>query len=227
MNTKAGRTLPRSTPLVILLALGLAAAFFLSSCTPGSELTASESDVVITVFNQDVDFGAIKTYAMPDTIVHILNEGDEDPVSRNYDQAILDLIAANLTAVGYDRIADDSPDAPDVQVLVSATAIDTWYWYSYYPGDYWGWYGGYPGWGWGYPPQSYGTSYAYTTGTLFVDMVDPDQPGTPDELRPGSWRGVCNGILNDTESSKQKRFTDSINQMFEQSPYLRSTAQSG
>jgi len=227
MNTKSGRTLPRSTPLVILLALGVAAAFLLSSCTPGSELTASESDVVITVFNQDVDFGAIKTYAMPDTIIHILNEGDEDLVSRKYDQAILDLIAANLTALGYDRIADDSPDAPDVQVLVSATAVDYWYWYSYYPGDYWGWYGGYPGWGWGYPPPSYGTSYANSTGTLFVDMVDPDQPGAPDELRPGCWRGVCNGILNDTESSKKKRFTDSINQMFEQSPYLRSTAQSG
>jgi len=229
MKRNAGQMLSRRMPLIILVALGAAASLYLSSCTPGSDLTAPESDVVVTLFNHDVDFSAITTYAMPDTIVHIVVEGGSDQVSRKYDNAILDLMAANLDARGYVRIEAGSSEVPDVLVLVSATSVDYWYWYSYYPGDYWGWYpgwswwGGYPGWGWGYPPPSYGTSYAYTTGTLFVNMVDPAEPDAANELIAAYWLGVCNGVLNDTTPSKQARISDSINQLFKQSPYLRSS----
>ena len=214
--------------VLVLVAVSLgAASLALSSCTPGSELTAQQSDVVVTIRNPNVDFGAIKTYVMPDTIVHIVAEGEDDNISRKYDEAILDLIAANFGARGYERIDEDPQNPPDALVLVSVTTIDYWYWYSYPPGGWWGWYpgwgwwGGYPG--WGYPPPGWGTSYAYTTGTLFVDMVDPEE--TEDEEVLLYWEGVCNGILSSSESSNVSRFTDSINQMFEQSPYLRSSGQ--
>ena len=229
MNMNTGWKLLRSLSPVILLVLGTAASFLLSSCTPGSELTPSESDVVVTLFNQKVDFGAITTFAMPDTIVHVVAEGGTDRLSRKHDQEILSLIATNLEARGYVRIDEGSPDVPDVLVLTGASARTLWYWYSYYPGDSWswypgwGWWGGNPGWEWVYPESSYGTSYAYTIGTLFVTMVDPNNPDAENKMIPVCWLGVCNGTLNDVEASKQARFTDSINQLFVQSPYLRSS----
>jgi len=70
-----------------------------------------------------------------------------------------------------------------------------------------------------------GVSYAYTTGTLIVDMADPNKPNEENKTYPNYWRGVVNGVLDDTESSKVRRFTDSINQLFIQSPYLQSSGQ--
>jgi hypothetical protein len=214
MKTTHAR-LGRSAPALTVLTLLVAASMTLVSCTPGDEITVAESDVVLTMFDQTVDFGAIGTYEMPDTVNHILGDDDDDDISREYDQEILDLVAANFNARGYQRIYGGTPD---VLVVVSATAITNWYMYSYYP-----WYGG---WGWYYPYYPYypywGVSYAYTTGTLIVDMVDPNKPDEELDIYPNYWRGVCNGVLDDIEASKVARFTDSINQMFIQSPYLRS-----
>jgi len=211
--TRAG--LARSAPLLTVAALLVAASLTLVSCTPGDEITVQESNVVATIYDPNVDFGAIGTYQMPDTINHILDEGGTDDISRQYDQEILDLIAANLDARGYERIFAGTPD---VLVVVSATTVTNWYAYSYYP-----WYGG---WGWYYPYYPYwGVSYAYTTGTLIVDMVDTNKPDAGNQTYPNYWRGIVNGVLDDVESSKVKRFTDSINQLFIQSPYLKSSGQ--
>lgn len=229
MNLNTGRKRLRSLSPVILLVIGIAASFLLSSCTPESDLPTPESDVVITLYNQQVDFGAITTFAMPDTIIHLVAEGDSDQLSRKYDQAILSLIATNLEARGYVRIDEGSPDVPDVLVLAGASALEFWYWYSYYPGDDWswypgwGWWGGYPGWDWSYPPPSYGPAYAYTLGTLFVTMVDPNKPDAGNTMITTCWLGVCNGLLNPAGPSKLARLSDSINQLFTQSPYLRSS----
>jgi len=221
MKTNKGQTRRHPVSVGIMWVLLGAAGLLLFSCTPGSELTVQESDVVVTAYDPSVDFGAITTYTMPDTVIHLLAEDEEDKISRKYDQAILDLIAANFAARGYVRIPEDSPEAEDVLVFVSATSMDYWSVYSYY-GGYWGWYGGW--YWWGYPPM-YGVDYEYTTGTLLVDMVDPSKQDVPNELKAAYWRGVCNGILSGSESSIVSRFGDSINQMFIQSPYLRSAGQ--
>jgi hypothetical protein len=221
---KTNVTRGRSVSTVVVWTLAAAAGLLLFSCTPGSELTVEESDVVVTVYDPSVDFSAITTYAMPDTVIHLLGEDEEDDdISREYDQAILDLIAANFDARGYVRIPEDSPDPPDVLVLVSATTTDYWYAYSYY--GYWGgWYWGYPGYGWGYPYYPYyDVDYAYTTGTLIVEMVDPSNKDEINKLIAAYWQGVCNGILSGSQT--EQRFADSINQMFIQSPYLRSSGE--
>jgi hypothetical protein len=212
--------LARSTPLPVLSLLLVAASLTLFSCTPGDEISVQESDVVLTTYDPEVDFGGIYTYVMPDTINHLLEEGDDDDISRKYDRQILDLIEANLNARGYLRIEEGSPGTPDVVVFVSATVIENWYAYSYYP-----WYG-YPGYCCYYPYYPYwGVSYAYTTGTLIVDMVDTNEIDVDTDLYPNYWRGVVSGVLDDVESSKVARFTDSINQLFIQSPYLQSRGQ--
>lgn len=217
MQTNSRRPRARFVPGWFVAALAVAVSFALYACTPGDEVSVQESDVVATMYNPNVDFSAIDTYAMPDTIHHLkADEDDPDEISRKYDEDILNLIAANLDARGFQRV--DESGSPDVVVLVSATEITNWYAYSYYPGGWWGY-----GWGWYYPYYPYyptwGVSYAYTTGTLFADMVEPEGSDT---THANYWRGVCNGVLDDVESSKVKRFTDSINQMFVQSPYLQS-----
>lgn len=229
MNANRRRTRAGSMSVVLLAALSVAAAIFLFSCTPGSELTASESNVVVTAYDPNVNFGTIVTYAMPDTIIHIVDEGKEDNISREYDQAILDLLAANFNARGFTRVDEDAVEPPDALVLVSVTTTDYWNYYSYY-GGWWDWYGGWGWWGyypccWGYPPPAWGVSYAYTTGTLLVDMVDPGEQDPENDLIAAYWRGVANGILSGGKTAIANRFGNSINQMFIQSPYLKSAGQ--
>jgi hypothetical protein len=194
------------------------------ACTPNSGVTVQESDVVATVFDREVDFGAIGTFAMPDTVLHI--EGsDSTLLTREYDDEILSLVAANFEARGYVRVDTTSQVPPDVAVTVRAAATKVYSMYSYYP--WWGW--GYPGWGWGgccyYYPPSVGVSYAFSAGTVFVDMSNPNQAETDGDT-PIYWVGAVNGVLDDSAASIKNRLADSINQLFIQSPYLQSNVNS-
>jgi hypothetical protein len=205
-----------------------AALLALASCTPGSEITVQESDVVATLYDSNVNFGAIKTFAMPDSIV-ALDSPDTPREDTSNDDEILSLIAANLETRGYTRVEESSPTPPDVMILVGVTTGTQWYYDSYYPWyPGWGWYGGWSWWGyWGagyggyYPPYG-GVSYAYSTGTLLVAMADPNEANIEDKTIPVYWFGAINGVLDDTKASLENRVEDSINQMFQQSPYLKS-----
>jgi len=202
---------------VVLLAL----AVLMGACTPGNEITAAESDVAITSYDKGYDFGAVKTWAMPDTVIQITDPDDPKEISRDYDALILSEVEDHMTDRDYVRVRpEDDPgqtNPPDVVVVVSVTTADTYYLYSYYP-----WY---PTWGWGYPgyyPPYYGASYAYTTGTIIVSMAEPDQID-PETAQIGAvWTGSLNGVANDTSASVRQRITQGIAQLFTQSPYLKS-----
>jgi hypothetical protein len=201
----------------------LLVALIYAACTPGSSITASESDVVLTLFDDTFGFDGATTYVMPDSILHLTGDPDEPDsplLSRANDQDILDLVASNFAARGYQRRPTTEAATVDFQVLVTAQAAEVWNLYSYYPWN--PWYGGYPGWGWYYPP-SVGASYAFTMGTLFVQMGEFERnDGTGDiEPKTAYWYAAINGVLDDTSQNKQRRLNDSINQAFEQSPYLR------
>jgi hypothetical protein len=192
------------------------AASLLVSCYPGDELTVSETDVVLTVFNENTDFATVETYAMPDTIIHLVGEDDEDDITRIHDQTILDQIRFNLDALGFTEVAD--PAAADVHVLTSVSVRD-YTGYAYY-GGWWGyWYGYYPpGWGW-YPYYpSGGVAYSYSIGTIFIIMTDP--PHVTPEGNPVApiWIAGLNGLA-DTGTNGQ-RIENGINQAFAQSLYL-------
>lgn len=213
--------------LMALVILASLASLNLTSCTPGSGISAAESDVVLTRYDTTIDFGAFKTYAMPDSIFHIVEEGDTSTLSRQFDDEVIALVKANFEALGYTLVEVGNATPPDVGVYIRATDTEYWQLYSYYPGypGWGGWWGGWGGWYPYYPPY-YGGGYAFTTGTVFVDMFDPD---TVEENPDGEgyifkvyWDGTINGVLDDTTSSKQQRLEDSINQMFFQSPYLES-----
>ncbi len=197
-------------------ALVLVTAVIFISCYPGDELTVSETDTIVTVFDKNADFKSDSTYAMPDTVLHIVPEGERDDISRAYDDDILDDIADNMAKLGYTRVGD--PDDANVHILPAVNVRDYtgyayyggwWsYWYGYYP-PAWGWYPYYPG---------YGVTYEYSIGTLFILMMDPTRTTTDDKPAPPIWIAACNGLVD--KSTNAKRIASGIDQAFEQSRYL-------
>jgi len=191
-----------------------------TSCYPG-ELTVSEADLVTV--NHDADYFANNnpsTYFMPDTVGILDDEADEEQLTREEMDFILDQIDRNFDDLGYDRVDEiDEDNLPDVVILVNALITDyrgaggciPWW-----PG--WGWDPWWPGWGWG-PGYCYPSYvYAYTTGTLSMDMINPDD-STPEEL-DRVWHAGLNGILRSSVSGNEAFVRDGIDKAFELSPYL-------
>lgn len=205
--------------LVGLFSLLILSSFVLYSCYPDYGLTTSDYDTVITLYDNSADFNK-PTYAMPDTVVHFVEEGEEDNVDRSKDALILSTIESNMTKLGYERVpVDTSAAAPSFVMLVGVTTAEN-YGHVYYPGwgywGGWGWYGGYypyyPGWGYSY-------TYSYTTGTIFVSMLDTEKIN-PDDSFKAVWGARLNGVLNNSATSTISRITQRINDAFNQSPYL-------
>ena len=208
------------------IVLGAAAAILMGgvgACYPGSISDIGEADLVITVYDTAFDFGPVNTFFMPDTIVRVGADGDEDDIDRSYDPQILAKVASELVALGYTRIDDTAGEAPDVFVALAANSSTYSYWVG---GCYWCYYPGYPGWGpgWGgYPPYypwypSGGYSGSYSTGSLSILMVDT-APTTGEEV-PVVWGGLINGLLSRKSENTAARVLNEIEQVFEQSPYL-------
>jgi hypothetical protein len=190
----------------------------LNGCYSDHGLATDEYDVVATYYKENLDYTSFKTYTMPDTIVHIVDEGEEDELGRANDQLILSLVAENMQALGYRRITNPQVEKPDLGIVIAATsATNLQVYYNYSWGGYWG----YPGYGYYYPPYWWGpTVEEYRTGTVFINMADPDEFDQDQKLLATVWLGVINGLLEDTKSNIRDRLTRDINQAYTQSPYL-------
>ena len=193
--------------------------FALNGCYPSESLTTSEVDIVVTNYNDNYfNNNSPKSYHLPDTVGVI---GDGDPqLEGDEQQFIIDQIARNLDALGWERKAEiDENDLPDVVVVANALVVTTavsgcipWY-------PWWGWYPWYPGWGWGggwcYPTYL----GSYKTGTLTVDMIVPAESG--DDVFFRAWDAGVNGLLRSSQEGNQNFVRSTIDQAFEQSPYLK------
>jgi len=206
--------------VLMLFGIGL-----FSSCYPNDDLTNSDSDIIMTNYNDTVHFDQIQTYFLPDTIVPLRDKDDTSKVDKNpYTSTIINSIVKNMNAYGYQRIENpDENNLPDVVLLaaaVSTTNTSVWYpSYPYYPG--WDWWYGYPGWGY-YPPY-YGGGYAtsYTMGTLKINMMDPWTYDVieGDTVMPVYWDAAIHGLLQGNEI--ENRIEANIDKAFELSPYLK------
>jgi hypothetical protein len=212
------------------LGVGLAAGVLLAgaACYPGGDdFGVEDYDVVLTTHDEAADFGAYQTYAMPDSVIHLLEEGEDAVVlSREYDDLILDLASDNMESLGYVREADPAANGADVILLVGAVGTsETQYWWAdwWYNWGYWGGWGYYPGWGpgwgWGYPPGYVG-SVEFEEGTLLLTLVDPAMASSTEQEVPVVWAGAVRGLL--TGGAAAARITSGINEAFAQSPYLGS-----
>jgi hypothetical protein len=193
----------------------VAGVLLLGGCYPHGAEYVEDLDVVLTKHNEEYDFTAKATYAMPDKIVKITGdvaEGEEPSFIPDVNaQVILGTIANNMADLGWERV--DIENNPDLFLLPAAWETTTiYYWY-----DYWGWwYGGYWGGYWPYYPPVYASSY--TTGTLLMSITDPDIIST-DGNRINQWSGAVNGLL--TGSFNASRINEAINKTFAISPYLK------
>jgi hypothetical protein len=61
--------------------------------------------------------------------------------------------------------------------------------------------------------------YEYTVGTVIIDIASA-LPDTTDQRIQVRWGAAILGLLEDTQAGIQNRAVSSINQAFEQSPYL-------
>ena len=187
-------------------ALALSTGVAGAACYP-DRLDGVSYDIVASVHDSTADFGGANTYALVDTVIHLVIPGGGDNISRVVDPTILASIRSNMALRGYTEVSATTAEL-SVIAAVSSSEYTQYYW-DYWCGIYW--YGCY------YPPY-YG-SYTYTTGTLFVAMQDRRGVGAAAD---GNliWLSIGNGLLNTVPSPA--RVQDAINTMFAQSPYLQS-----
>lgn len=196
----------------------------LTGCYPGGPEIVGEYDLVATTYDRNYNFAAARTYLMPDSVVHIGGQ-----VGPAYDPYILQAIENQMQAKGFTRLPDSSGQRADVVVLATVTGqtnVDVWS----NPYDQWGWYNGWggfgglgPGWGYGYPGYySPVTVTAYRTGSLIVQMVDPNQVTAGNQNIPAVWVASFNGLIEGSPASIRDRIVQGIAQAFRQSTYLGS-----
>jgi len=215
----------------LLFNIGVVAFFgvALTSCYPGGAEYTSDTDLVVTTHNPDFNYSAVTTYYLPDSISHIVPEGDEPDYS--FDPFIIEEMERNFDALGWERVDSTFTAEPDVAITLTVVKVTTYNIYSipWYPGWGWGWYWkssdetnywGYPGYGWGYP--WYGGTYvsSYETGTVVWYLFDPDNVDEENEVIYLEWQGALNGLLGSNKTNTKDRITRSIDQGFRQSPYL-------
>ncbi len=185
------------------------------SCHPGGAEYTDELDVVYSNYDKSYNFQNKGTYSMPDKVTKITGDDSKPPeyVLDLYGDPILNEIDANMQALGWVKV--DVSNNPDIQVLPGAWQTTTIVTGGYY-GGYYCWY--YPyycgGGGWYYP---YPVVSSYTTGTLVMNIVDPNID-TPAGTKQVVWTGAINGIMDG--SYKASRVINGIDQAFAQSPYL-------
>jgi hypothetical protein len=219
----------------LLLLIIIMAGF--SSCYPIDDLKVEDLDIAATLYDKTYydgpegtvnKFENLKTFTVADTIVHIVESGTADNISRQYDDFVLEQVRLNMLKLGF--VEETNPDINPADVVITVTAISSTHEvYTWYP--YWGWYWGYPYKStaaekimatpyYYYPWPPYNTSYSYQSGSVLMEMVDAARVDPGADKIPVIWAGIINGVLQSSESGVKARISGGIDQCFIQSPYL-------
>ena len=202
------------------------------SCYPGVPSTAEDMDIVGTSYDKEFDFSAASSFSLPDTIIHMVGNGEEDSLGRDYDIMIINRVRDQMISNGYIEEPLDTLNPADVVMLISAMSSTNsglyfdpaWWW------GYWGWWPGWsgypgapvwgPGWGMGFP-VGYPVYINYSTGTLFITMIDPENSNIDEKTVAVPWLAALNTLLQKGGQNTEQRIIDNIDQAFKQSPYLK------
>ena len=181
--------------------------------------------LVYTSPSKDVTFTSYRTFDLADSLL-IIGQTDK-PVYSQSDNALalIQAVRTNMENLGYIY----TPDNPDADLGIQLTYMikterfvqyyDDPYWWMDYPGywspGYWGdWYGYY------YP---YRVTYTFSTNAMVADMVDLTAEQGDGKALKVVWSTYIGGPASPSVSYDVKRMTNSINQAFAQSPYLKKT----
>jgi hypothetical protein len=202
------------------------------SCYPNGPSSPEDMDLVGTSYDKDFNFSNAKTFSLPDTVVHIIDQGEGDSLGRDHDSLIINRVRGHMISLGYQEEPLDTLIPADVVLLISASSSTSsglffdpaWWW------GYWGWWPGWgvypgapvwgPGWGMGFP-VGFPVYITYTTGTLFLTMIDPENSDAEEATIAVTWLAAINALLSGSSQDMAQRITDNIDQAFKQSPYLK------
>lgn len=203
-----------------ILFLGIIATW-ITGCYPDGADYVDELDLVMTTYDKSYSFPASNTYAIPDKIPkingNVLTGKPIEYVDAGTTKIILDAIKANMTSMGYTQVASNA----DVTVMVAGLEVTTTTIYCNDWWGYWGWWGYYPTYP-GYGGCYYPSAYTYSSGTIMISMIDDkSEDGLPETPVKGVWGSAINGLMTGTAASTTTRIITSINQAFNQSPYLK------
>jgi hypothetical protein len=209
----------------------------LSACYPvGNDITYEDTDIALTQYDKDYYspgtynyFRDFQTFIVPDTVIHIIEDGVTDEISRDYDKYVIEQVRSNMLKLGYVEETNPETNPPDLAITVSVTTSEHIV-YDWYP--YWAWFwvfikkgdgksgasveNNYP---WN-PYYGYGTSYTYTAGTLILEMVDAAKVDQSSQEIPVIWAGLINGAVGGPADGMKSRLSTGIDRCFNQSPYL-------
>lgn len=199
-----------------------------SSCTRyGDDVVNSETDIIATAYNDNLDFGSIdRTFAIVDSIILIQDENEppinEDAFYNLFNEPLLNKIIQNLESRGYTRVDQEDNPGLFINAVANATVFSQ---DVFYPGWWWG-YPGYPcdpfypwwcgGGGW-YPGGV--VTYSFTEGAMVIEMIDVNSSEDAGLPVVNWWAGLTRVLSNNT-STNLSRALENIDQAFEQSPYL-------
>lgn len=206
------------------------------SCTNENGLTnliSPTTNGIVTTFH-DTTFGftALRTFAMPDTIVALFpTAASPNAVSRMFDQVILNQVRQDLLSRGFTAVTSPVATRPDFVVLVGMTATskyDAWVGYHWF--KFWGfspvWNFFTPrftdAWGIVYPWFGLIGATSYDQGTLIIDVIPTASVDRQRQTIQSAWAGVAAGILDGPVNSA--RLTTVIDQMFALSPFFTASS---
>jgi hypothetical protein len=213
---------------MLVPALGLFGALTGLGCDDSNDVVVPTINSAVAVFkDSSFDFTTLRTFSMPDTIVHLFPLGEAaQAVTRQFDRVAINQVRQDLRARGYVEITNASI-RPDFVVLVGATATPNYNAFVGYPWfTFWGFYRGWawfsPGfsttWGIIYPWFSVVGITSFDRGTLIVDLIPTASVNTTTRTIRSAWTGVAASLLNGSITSVT--VSAAVDRMFQLSPYL-------
>lgn len=198
---------------------GALSLLFFSGCNfyPGSDARPDTLDVVITQYDYDADFSALKTYAISQEIKSLSANGQAPTftIEPAFSAAVRKRVEANMAAYGWTLV--DSTNNPDLAIDMGAIISRNTNVYNNSPGYGWG----YPGYDWYYPWFSYPTVSSYKVGTLILVGLDFGRVDTVNQTIPVDWFALIQGPQDDfNNTDPYARIERDIDQAFMQSTYL-------
>lgn len=197
--------------------------YFLHGCYPKGPEFYSDLDLTATNYDPDYDFANQEYFWMADTVRYITNVED-DEIDPDDEAALLQKVETKLEDLNYKRVGLGSPDSAEFVITINVISTRS-SGIGWIPGPpcYPGWWGCYPGY---YPPWWGGYySYSYSTGSVIINWYDPQESPVvldSEEQQPIHWTAAFNGLISSSEQNNSARINASIDQAFDQSPYLGS-----
>jgi len=206
------------------VAILLSVVYLFYGCYPKGPEYYSDLDLTATNFDPSYDFANQKKYWMADTVFYVTNQED-DEIDPDDEAALLQKVENKLGERNYDRLEVSNPDEAEFVITVTVLSTrNTGIGWVPGPPCYPGWWGCWPGY---YPPWWGGYyNYSYSTGSVLIDWYDPQADpviSNAEDSQPIHWTAAFNGLISSSEQNNASRINASIDQAFEQSPYIQST----